>query len=176
MKTTIVRPIPGYPGYAISKDGEVVSFVKSSRFNGPHFIKPGFDSHTGYNKVGLETTSGRRTITVHSLVARAWIGERPKGCDIDHKDGNKLNNSVDNLHYVTRKQNQLNPNNHGKVNGQLYADRKVVACKAGKEQVFDNMNQMCEALGLYSSCVCMCLSDKYPRSKSHHGYTFKWTN
>lgn len=44
--------------------------------------------------------------TVHSLVALAFIGERPGGYQINHKDGNKFNNHVDNLEYCTASENQ----------------------------------------------------------------------
>lgn len=171
--TTTFKTIPGYPRYAISEDGELISFWWSSRFPEPHFIKPCMDSHTGYYKVRLNTPTGKKTVTLHSLVARAFLGERPDGYQIDHKDGNKLNNHYSNLHYVTVKENQLNPHNNGKTNAQVYADRKVAAIKNGVEQVFDNCNQLCEALGLRSSSVCMCLSPNYS-AKSCHGYTFKW--
>lgn len=43
--------------------------------------------------------------TVHSLVALAFIGERPDGYQINHKDGDKFNNHVDNLEYCTASEN-----------------------------------------------------------------------
>ena len=171
--TTTFRTIPGYPRYAISEDGELLSFVYSRRSQEPHFIKPFIDKHTGYYKVGIKSLKGRKNAYIHDLVARAFLGERPKGYQIDHKDGNKLNNHYSNLHYVTVKENQLNPNNHGKTKGQIYADRKVAAIKDGVERVYDNCNQMCVDLGLSSATVCMCLSSNY-NNKSHHGYSFKW--
>ena len=47
---------------------------------------------------------------IHKLVAEYFIGERPEGYEIDHIDGNYLNNRADNLRYVTRRENLLNPN------------------------------------------------------------------
>ena len=54
---------------------------------------------------------------IHKLVAEYFIGERPEGYEIDHIDGNYLNNRADNLRYVTRRENLLNPNtpNGGRV-------------------------------------------------------------
>lgn len=42
----------------------------------------------------------------HILVAKAWIGPRPEGCELDHKDGNIRNCAVSNLEYVTPEENR----------------------------------------------------------------------
>lgn len=42
----------------------------------------------------------------HILVAFAWIGPRPEGCELDHKDGNIRNCAVSNLEYVTPEENR----------------------------------------------------------------------
>lgn len=44
-------------------------------------------------------------MTIHSLVAAAFIGPRPEGLVINHKDGNRLNNVVENLEYCTYSEN-----------------------------------------------------------------------
>lgn len=46
-----------------------------------------------------------RNITIHSLVANFYLGERPENLCINHKDGNKLNNKPSNLEYVTIAEN-----------------------------------------------------------------------
>lgn len=59
---------------------------------------------------------------IHKLVAEYFIGERPEGYVIDHIDGNYLNNRVDNLRYVTQKENQNNPNS--KKTGHIWTDEQ----------------------------------------------------
>lgn len=46
---------------------------------------------------------------IHKLVAEYFIGPRPEGCQIDHIDGNYLNNKVENLRYCSVKENRNNP-------------------------------------------------------------------
>ena len=58
----------------------------------------------GYCAVTLKN----KTYKVHRLVAEAWLGKCPKGLEVDHIDRNKLNNSIDNLRYVTKSENCYN--------------------------------------------------------------------
>ena len=51
----------------------------------------------------------RKTYRVASLVASAFLGPRPDGFDVSHKDEDSFNNSVSNLCYETRKQNLNRP-------------------------------------------------------------------
>ena len=48
-----------------------------------------------------------QTIKVHKIVAHCFIGLRPDGLVIDHKDRNRGNNHEDNLHYVTVSDNNI---------------------------------------------------------------------
>lgn len=57
----------------------------------------------GYMTVNLCKNGKSNTKRVHRLVAIAFLGE--SNLQIDHKDGNKQNNKLDNLEYVTPKEN-----------------------------------------------------------------------
>jgi hypothetical protein len=59
----------------------------------------------GYLKVARYKGGQLAHTTVHILVAEAFWGVRPKGKQINHKDGNKCNNRPENLEYVTRQEN-----------------------------------------------------------------------
>ena len=65
-------------------------------------------SNNGYRLVNLRGI--RNTVSVHRLVAEAFI-PNPLGLrDVDHIDGNKTNNRVENLRWVSHKENTNNPN------------------------------------------------------------------
>jgi hypothetical protein len=58
-----------------------------------------------YPHVTLHAGGRRRTVTVHRLVAEAFLGPAPVGAEVNHRDGDKMNASVRNLEYVTRSEN-----------------------------------------------------------------------
>lgn len=60
----------------------------------------------GYEIVCIYRNGVKYTEKVHSLVAEAFIGPRPDGYEVNHKDGDKTNNDWRNLEYVTASQNQ----------------------------------------------------------------------
>lgn len=84
-----------------------MSFAKSKE---GRLLKPGLTS-VGYPSVVLGRNN---TKMVHSLVAEAFIGKRPAGFDVCHKDGNKENNCVTNLMYASRATNNHQASFHGK--------------------------------------------------------------
>ena len=72
--------------------------------------KPKLNKHTGYLMVGLNGKGKSQNVTIHSMVAKDFIENyksegKGKGKCTNHKDGNKLNNNVDNLEVVTQKEN-----------------------------------------------------------------------
>lgn len=74
--------------------------------------KPGRATYAGrilscrVAKIGYPVTAiGGPPVYVHSLVAAAFLGPRPEGYEVNHKDGDKTNNCVANLEYVTQSEN-----------------------------------------------------------------------
>lgn len=61
-----------------------------------------YNSTGGYGRVSLGLGNTKR---VHSLVARAFLGARPIGLQVNHKDSDKRNNRADNLEYISGSDN-----------------------------------------------------------------------
>jgi len=101
------KPIAGYKGiYEISNFGQIKRVAKGPGTKPGTIIKPWIRSE-GYSYHDLNKNGKRRHFRTHTLVAKAFIGPPPtKKHQINHIDGNKQNNKVDNLEWVTPSENQ----------------------------------------------------------------------
>ena len=97
-------PIKNYPGYYITSDGQVYS-----RHNYNHRIRKMTPSKTrvGYFQVGLYNGGKRQFIGIHRLVAEAFIPNPDGKKCINHKNGIRTDNRVENLEWVTYSENML---------------------------------------------------------------------
>ena len=94
------RDIAGYDSvYQVSDLGQVRN-TKTSTILQPVKIK------NGRLYISLSSEGFQRKCTVHSLVAKAFLGDCPPNHEITHKDGDYTHNEVSNLEYVTRRENQ----------------------------------------------------------------------
>lgn len=93
----------GFPNYDVTEDGQVWSHY-SNRFMKVSFAK---NHHDQYGKVMLSQNGEVRFIAVHRLVAFAYLPKIAGKDFVNHKDGNKSNNHVDNLEWVTSSENSI---------------------------------------------------------------------
>lgn len=85
--------------YKVDSDG----FIISKRYHKP--MKPSLSPH-GYLTTTIMINGERKTIPIHSAVAKSFLGDKTSdGLVINHKDGNKQNNHLDNLEWVTQMEN-----------------------------------------------------------------------
>lgn len=112
-----MKPIPNYSQYLVSYDGEI--FRKDTKQKMASFVHL-----SGYRHSQLRNDQGKRkNVYIHRIVALAYL-PRVEGKDnVNHIDGDKLNNKYTNLEWVNDSENQkhawsngLQPSQDGEVN------------------------------------------------------------
>lgn len=94
-----LKPIPEYEGlYSITEDGDVFGH----KYN--RFLKPALNRR-GYRRVDLYKNGKGRTSKIHRLVSITYIPNTENKREVNHIDGNKLNNHISNLEWCTRSEN-----------------------------------------------------------------------
>lgn len=91
--------------YAVSNLGRLKRIKPAAGTHAGRFISIRIGTG-GYSQVILSKSGKQIYRTVHTLVAKAFLGRRSRGYQVNHKDGNKQNNCVYNLEYCTPKENQ----------------------------------------------------------------------
>lgn len=187
----IWKDIKGYEGlYQISSFGNVKSLDRyiinkngdKQYFPGKYLTQGISDS---YLKVTLSKNNKQRTFRVHILVARAFIPNPENKPEVNHIDGNKKNNKVNNLEWNTRSENELHayrnglakPSNKQKQAVAKYAkenySKKVVQYSLNGEFIkeWNSMHDVWRELGIRPSYICRCC--KGLRNQTY-GYIWKY--
>lgn len=101
----IWKDIPGYEGiFQVSNTG-LVKRIAPGNYSTSE-IKKQSTNPKGYKYMTLRNNGHERSWRVHRLVMLAFEGKCPQGKEVNHIDGNKTNNNLSNLEYVTSKQNR----------------------------------------------------------------------
>lgn len=100
----IWKDINDFPNYQISNFGRVKSIPRPKTKGG--LLKQRKDNG-GYLKVFLTKNNKGKLVSVHRLVAINFIDNPNNLPEVNHKDGNKENNFVDNLEWMTKQDNIL---------------------------------------------------------------------
>jgi hypothetical protein len=100
----IWKSIKNYQNYMISNMGRVKR-LKGYCCREERIIRNNVGS-SGYYQVALSVEGGPQKFhRIHRLVLEAFVSPCPKGKECNHKDGNKLNNNLENLEWVTKSEN-----------------------------------------------------------------------
>lgn len=100
------RPVVGFEGfYSVSDHGRVRRDIRGKRTHAGRMISL-VPTSAEYFNVTLTKPGGTRMCRyVHQLVANAFHGPCPPKHEVNHKDGNRVNNRPANLEYVTHSEN-----------------------------------------------------------------------
>lgn len=174
----IWKDVKGFDGYEISNLGNIKRngrLLKLSAWN-------------QYKTIRLRTESNEKTVYIHRLVAMAFIPNPENKPMINHIDGNKLNNTVSNLEWCTRQENEIHAWKHGlkeriretakenlkiarmhvhtkKPVTQMTLDGKVI-------KLWDSASDVMKEIGIDASGITKCCKGKL---KKTGGYKWQYT-
>ena len=165
--------IKDFPNYEVSTDGNIRhSYGKKSRKS--------VQDHNGYYKTELYNNGKRSVKRINRLVAEAFIPNPDNLPEVNHKDGNKHNNNVDNLEWITKSDNMK----HGFKNGIIKPSRGMLGKKnpnGGRKgipiriietgEVFSSSIECEKVKGLDNRHINDCLKG---RQLTHGGYHFEY--
>ena len=144
----------------------------------PMIMKQYIDSD-GYHHVGFKCSDLgiNKTCQVHRLVALSFIPNLENKPTVNHKDGNKSNNCVDNLEWATYKEQSDHAHKIGLRTSKTYENRENVKRKLSKSvicyplnKIFPSMIEAERQLNLYWGCVKASIDE----NKYIHGYKFQY--
>lgn len=156
--------IKNYPRYLVSSYGRICSKKKSNLI----LLKPVITN--GYCKVRLCNNEQIKDELVAYLVYFNFHNEILKSnWVLDHIDGNKINNKLENLRYISRSENTLAAYYQQKVQTGI---RPVICYKDGQEiGIYSSCSEAARQLHCDVSSISKCCRGKY---SNHHGYIFKY--
>lgn len=100
------KDVVGFEGYYVVSDmGRIMRVAIGENGRRPGNIRHPYANGGGYPSLILSKDGKGYTRMVHRLVAEAFLGPVPDGKEVNHKDGNKNNNHVDNLEYISHSRN-----------------------------------------------------------------------
>lgn len=150
----IWKDIQGYEGiYQVSNLGRVKSFPKTRNIGKnlrhyPGMIRKLQINKNGYVYVELSDNKKPKLIRVHRLVAIAFIPNQENKNAVNHKDGNKSNNCLENLEWCTNSENRQHAYNIGlqKKGGAHHKAKKVINLVTGEK--FDCIKDAAKSIGM----------------------------
>ena len=153
-----MRDIPGYEGlYAATSCGKVYSYRAKK------FLKP-TKNKDGYLRVGLCKDKKRKWYYIHRLIAEVYLPNPENLLFVNHKDEDKSNNCVNNLEWISHKDNC----NFGTRNERIAkACRKKVICLETNE-IFNSVTEAAKSVNIDQSSISNCLAGRYKTSASYH--------
>ena len=170
------KDINGYEGlYQVSNLGRVKALSKIVRklnpkgkfteFHLKEKILKNILNVNGYYYVYLYGNDKKERFYVHRLVAMAFI-PNPKST-VNHKDGNKLNNCIDNLEWTTYGENNKHAYDIGLKHsiwkgrtGKNNPNSKKIKC-IETNQTFSSAREVCKLLGVTDSALSVAISRKH---------------
>lgn len=178
------KDIVGYENeYQINQFGEIRTLKDSPKLKKYDVLKPQISKRNGYVYQMLYKNGKEKLLRVHRLVAMAFLPNPNNLPQVNHKDGNKQNNSVYNLEWCEQSDNmkhayknglQIPSENQRKaiINTNKLKQKKVCQIKDGEIiNTFSGISEASRQTKISISCISRCCNLK---RKSTNGYEWRF--
>lgn len=162
MSNEVWRHIPYGIKYEVSNHGRVRRKYRKFKNKGYNYLKIN-KSVCGYGRVSID----KKQMYVHKLVAEAFLEKEPQHQCVNHKDGNKMNNDVNNLEWCTYKHNINHAIDNGlmpKTNSSCLTENDVLQIRSLHEHGWFKKKDIAKAYNITRGSVYNIISRK----------TWKW--
>lgn len=157
------KSLDGFDMYQICGDGYVVN-----RYTG--HIMYGNKKKTGYYEVTLVDDNGEKNyFLLHRLIAAAFLGMPEDGEEVNHINGDKADNRVVNLEWVTHADNLRHAFDTGLRKNDV-SPKAVIATNmdTGEQVEFESIYRASKFLGISQGNICMCCKGQRPYAGGYY--------
>ena len=149
-----MKDVEGYENlYAVTSCGKVWSYKYRK------FLKA-FKDKYGYVFVRISKGNSAKCKYVHRLVAETYLQRDREDVEVNHKDENKDNNCVNNLEWITHKENM----NYGTRKKRV--SKKVMCVETG--EMYESLIEASSKYGIERSGISKCCTGKRKTAGNYH--------
>ena len=167
MDVNVYRPLKEFPWYLACRDGYLINSETGN-------IIRGSVKKNGYVEVCILDEDGKpHSILLHRLIAETFCKKRNYDDEVNHIDGNKENNSADNLEWVSHAEN-LRHAFENNLRQDDVSPKKVIAINMdnGEEMEFPSIYKAARFFGISQGNICMCCKGIRPYA---NGYQWRYS-
>ena len=158
------KAVKGYEGlYEISNTGKVKSLIKE------RLLKP-WEHKKGYLVVKLTKDKSHKEFKIHRLVAQAFIPNIDNKEQVNHIDGNKHNNYVENLEWCNDAENRMHAYKNGLRKMEELIEVEMVSIDGNFIDKFPSISEASRRTGINIGNISRCCNGG---CKTAGGYIFK---
>jgi|GWRWMinimDraft_13_1066021.scaffolds.fasta_scaffold22937_1 hypothetical protein len=140
-----MKQLKDFPDYYITEDAKIIS----KRCKKEKELKQNLGPY-GYLRVGMQTPDGRMEVhRIHRLMMLTYGGEPPKGMKdptVDHINGDKVDNRIENLQWLSNADNAYKAAKHR-------IKTYTIQSRSGEVFVVENLNKWCGENNLDRCCL-----------------------
>ncbi|MDJ0899829.1 MAG: NUMOD4 domain-containing protein [Xenococcus sp. MO_188.B8] len=116
MSKEVYKLIPGFPNYEVSNLGN----VRNKKIGK---VLKLYHSNNGYLTVGFTISGKKKRLLIHRLVAKTFLDNPTCSPEVNHIDGNRLNNALTNLEWISSSNNRIHAYKSGLRKSKLTANQ-----------------------------------------------------